>query len=187
MKLGQRIRRLRKERGLSLTQLGKKTGLSISFLSQLERDRVNPSLNSLTVLAEGLGTNLVDLFKEGKGFSVSVVRADERQVFHEKHLGTRLEMLTDEQPKPILPCLMTLEVGARTSGRPAIHRGKELAIGLKGTVIYHIAGEEYVLREGDSLLFDADVDHYCSNGGSEPCTWLWIAIDPTDPPEPAFG
>jgi len=176
--LGERIRLWRVGKGLTLAALSERTGLSISFLSQLERDQAVPSVNALSLVAEALGVNLVDLFASSPRAGVRVVPADRRLLLtSDEAQGARYEFLTDGQPTPVVPCLATLQPGGRTSDRPARHRGFEFAYVLEGTVTYWIGDEAYILKEGDGILFDAAGTHRCTNDGDRPCTWLWISID----------
>ena len=62
--LGQAIKALRKERGLTLAQLGAAAGISPQYLSELERDRKNPPMSTLGCIAQGLGISLVELFRK---------------------------------------------------------------------------------------------------------------------------
>jgi len=61
MKLGNELRRLRKSRRLTLANVGKETGLSVSFLSDVERGRTKPSLDTLEKLAACYGVSVNDI------------------------------------------------------------------------------------------------------------------------------
>jgi len=65
-KLGQRIRVLRKTKGLTQEKLGEKAELSYKFIGEIERGQVNPSLDTLSAIANALGVNIVDLFRDNK-------------------------------------------------------------------------------------------------------------------------
>jgi XRE family transcriptional regulator, regulator of sulfur utilization len=61
MKLGERLRELRQQRGLTLLQLFHETSLSVSYLSDLERGRTNPSIDTLTCIAKGYRISIGEL------------------------------------------------------------------------------------------------------------------------------
>ncbi|HET7559060.1 MAG TPA: XRE family transcriptional regulator [Limnochordia bacterium] len=177
MNVGEQLRALRTRQNLTLTDVASRTGLSVSFLSQLERDQVNASLSSLGTVVEALGANLVDLFAKSSRHGVTVVRADRPLVLSDEEAGAHYRFLSDGSPSPIVPCRARLAPGGSTSERPARHRGYEFAFVLSGSVNYHIGDDVYALDEGDALLFDATSSHRCSNGGDQECEWLWISID----------
>lgn len=62
--LGMTIKRLRKDRGWTLEEFGKQTGLSAAYLSELERDRKNPPLSTCRVIAHALGLGWLDFWRE---------------------------------------------------------------------------------------------------------------------------
>ena len=76
-RLGASIRRARKRRGLTMRQVAEASGLSISFISQLERDLVSPSVNSLQKVSRALGMQIGGFF-EDQGKTGRVIRAHER-------------------------------------------------------------------------------------------------------------
>ena len=177
MNIGARVRELRIAKGISLSELARRAGLSVSFLSHLERGEVNGSLNSLQSVAEALGTNLIELFSSIAPRSVTVMRKADRIKLRSEETGAEFAMLAAGS-HPVVPCIARLEPGGRTSGTPRSHRrGYEFAFVLEGRVDYHIESQVYPLKKGDSLLFDATLNNVCVNSGDEPCTWLWVVID----------
>lgn len=74
MKLGQRLREYRKSAGLTLSQLKEKSSLSVSYLSDLERSRVNPSLKTLQLLASIYGVTVMELTQNVEGFTDDAIQ-----------------------------------------------------------------------------------------------------------------
>lgn len=62
MKIGSKLKMLRKGNRLSLKELSSMTGVSISFLSDIEHERSNPSLETLEVIAKNLGVPIASFF-----------------------------------------------------------------------------------------------------------------------------
>src|SRR3712207_879881 len=78
LKVGARLRSLRRERGLTIEQVAQATGLTKGFISQLERDTTTPSLSSLARICDALGVRMGDVFHPVAPDVVRLIRADER-------------------------------------------------------------------------------------------------------------
>lgn len=172
--VGARIREMRKEQGLSLRVVADRSGLSVGFLSQVERGLSSIALSSLHAVADALGASLAALFEERPP---EVVPADDEVVFtltraadrsqRVMSTGRHFELLSGRAPGLVLePMLVYIEPGgAREQATP--HAGEEFAYVLSGELIYEVAGTEHRLGPGDSLYMRSTVPHTFFNDGEE--------------------
>ena len=162
------IKKIRKSKGMTLEVLSKKTGLSLSFISQVERGVTNPSINSLRKIAVALEVPLTTFFEESHPVAGPVVRKHERKVLEntDSHLTYQLLSLG---PSRRLDFLLTrLEVGATSAEAPMAHKGDEAALVLQGKCRIELGYETYELEEGDSLYIKENTPHKFTNIGNVP-------------------
>jgi transcriptional regulator with XRE-family HTH domain len=172
--IGQQVRTLREQRGLSLRALGAKCGLSASAISQIERGRASPSVATLHRLAQALDVPMLSFFQEPRSPVQAILsRPGERR--HGGRAGVLLESLgSGLKDQSIEPFVVTLQPGAGGSAGAMSHVGHELAYCLKGSVEYEVAGTVYQLEPGYALLFEASLTHHWHNRGDGPATFLLV-------------
>ncbi|MBZ4653919.1 MAG: Transcriptional regulator [Peptococcaceae bacterium] len=175
--IGKRIKQLREERGLTLKNIADNTGLSVGFLSQVERNITDPSIASLKKIAEVLGIKLKEFFEKVPEKKV-VVRKDERNKLLIGSSKIVYELLAPAMNRKMEPILKMVEPNA-SSGEVDGHEGEEFAIILQGVLEVCIGNEVYVLQEGDSIYFDANQPHLYRNPGTEKCICIWVVTPPT--------
>jgi transcriptional regulator with XRE-family HTH domain len=160
--VGSRLRRLRHEQGLTIRSLAEKCGISMNTLSLVENNRTSPSVHTLNLLANGLGVPLVTLFEQEKIEPALVYQhAGERQAIRFAN-GTAEKLGQGLPPLGAEPIVVTLDVDSRNSEEIS-HEGREFIYCLEGEVTCLVAGQSYVLKTGDSLLFDAGTPHRWEN------------------------
>lgn len=177
--LGEKIRRKRKERGLSLSQLAKRIKRTPSYLSQIERDLAEPSITSLRQIANSLEVPifyfLLDEQKDGP-----LVRKGERKTLRFPDAHQVYELLSPDLNRKIEMIQACIKPGATTCERPLSHAGEECILVLKGEMKIQIGEEDYHLREGDSIYYYAAIPHKIESCGEEDLVFV-SAITP-----PAF-
>ena len=173
---GQRFRRLRQKRNLSLAQVARATGVSVGFLSALERGQMRASVATLTRIARYYRTNLLSFFDDSKKNSRLVPPAERRVL--ETTKGVRMELLAWGN-KAMEPHLFRIKPGSG-SGEPYTHEGEEFLHVIRGTFEIWIGNDEhYKLKPGDSLYFESSTPHRWRNPGSSESWLLWINTPPT--------
>jgi DNA-binding transcriptional MerR regulator/quercetin dioxygenase-like cupin family protein len=173
---GQRFRRLRTRRGLSLAQVARATGVSVGFLSALERGQMRSSIATLRRIARFYRTNILSLF-ETAGDSPRLVRPNQRKVL-ETTPDVRMELLAWGQTV-MEPHLFRIKPGGG-SGEPYSHEGEEFLHVLRGHFeIWLDTKEHYHLKPGDSLYFESSTPHRWKNPGRTETWLLWINTPPT--------
>ena len=175
--IGDRVRALREGMGLSLRELGERSGVSAPMLSQVERGETSPTLAVAARIAAGLELTLSQLLRLDEGEHVAISRAGQRRTLERG--GHRFEELTPPLPGQRADVsLHALEAGATTGGRndPPMHEpgSRETAVVLSGTLALVVDGTRHELTKGDSVTFDADLPHHFENEGEEPTRFLAV-------------
>ena len=165
--LGAVVRRDRQRMGLSVEALAERSGLSAGLISQLERGRGNPSLQTLSRLAGALGTQLVSLLQRAQRHGEPIVRADARVVLPELAeddgpLPVR-ELLTPDQNLPLQVIRTVMPPGFSNQPRPFRHLGLESVHVLSGRLVVVLGGTEHELAEGDTITYDCSQAHWWAN------------------------
>jgi DNA-binding transcriptional MerR regulator/mannose-6-phosphate isomerase-like protein (cupin superfamily) len=173
---GQRFRRLRTRRGLSLAQVARSTDVSVGFLSALERGQMRSSVATLRRIAKFYRTNILSLF-EAADDNPRLVRPRQRKIL-ETTPGVRMELLAWGHTV-MEPHLFRIKPGGG-SGESYSHEGEEFLHVLRGDFeIWLDAKEHYHLKPGDSLYFESSTPHRWKNPGRSETWLLWINTPPT--------
>jgi DNA-binding transcriptional MerR regulator/quercetin dioxygenase-like cupin family protein len=175
---GRPLRRLREELGLSLREASERTGLSVSFLSAVERGTSGATIATLQRLTAAYGTTLNDLFG-GRDASARLVRGSERPVLMLGDASVRIEQLALGATQ-LEPQLFVLAEGASSDGAYA-HDGEEFLYLLSGSVTVWVGETEtYQLTgAGDALSFPSTLPHRWRNDARGETRLLWINTPPT--------
>ena len=173
---GARFCRLRQRRGLSLAQVAKATGVSVGFLSALERGQMSASIATLRRIARYYRTNILSFFEPAKDNS-RLVKPGNRKIL-ETTKGVRMELLAWGNTA-MEPHLFRVKPGGN-SGESYTHEGEEFLHVLRGQFeIWLNHDERYVLTPGDSLYFQSSTPHRWRNPGKTESWLLWINTPPT--------
>ena len=137
------------------------SGLSIGFISQVERGLTSPSLTSLTAIANFLRSDVTNFLSQPKSKS-SITRNEERDVYTINKNGLQYERLSDSFPGHTLNSVIIHEMpGHRTES--ISHEGEEFFFILEGAITIYIDGVVNILEAGDSLHFDSSRSHSAWN------------------------
>jgi DNA-binding transcriptional MerR regulator/quercetin dioxygenase-like cupin family protein len=172
---GMRLRQLRVHRGCSLSQVAKAVGISVGFLSAIERSHMSASVSTLRKLARFYKTNILDFFEPADSAG-PVVAAQKRKVL-EAGPGVRMELLASGNTV-MEPHLFRIAPSAG-SGESYAHEGEEFLHVLRGELRISLEGEEYKLKPGDSFYFESSVPHRWNNPGRRETWVLWVNTPPT--------
>jgi len=172
--LGRAIRARRRALGLTLSELGAQCGLSVTFLSFLERGKTTASLGSLAAISESLGVS-TNYFVAAPPAASRHTRAKNRERFA---VGERTyERVTADFPGR--------QVNGVVVHLPPGHRSETLASGgerfvymLSGSIVVTLDGEDIRLAKGDSLHFPDIRPHSVANPGRRPASFLWVGTVP---------
>jgi DNA-binding transcriptional MerR regulator/quercetin dioxygenase-like cupin family protein len=173
--IGPRLRRLRTQRGRGLAEVAAAAGISVGFLSALERSQMSASVGTLRRLARYYRTNILDFFDATES-NTRLVRPPKRKVL-EAGPGVRMELLAWGN-KVMEPHLFRIKPHAG-SGESYAHEGEEFLFVLRGELKIALDGEEYHLKRGDSFYFESSTPHHWKNPGRSETWLLWVNTPPT--------
>lgn len=170
-KVGALIRARRRQQHLTLEALGKSAGVSVGYLSQVERDHATPSLGTLAGIARALGVG-IDYFVSAPTAQNALTRAGERNRFSLDGSSIVYERLGADFPgNQLSSFIMTVPPGYRSE--TVAHEGEEILYVLEGSITQRLDGEEMVMSAGDSLHFRGNRPHSWSNHTEQPARLLW--------------
>jgi transcriptional regulator with XRE-family HTH domain len=177
--IGARLIDLRTERGLTLQQLADKCDLSVSFLSQLERDKVNISVANLKKIAFALDISMASFFdtNNSDGAKGLVTRTAERRKLALAEAGWQIESILPEDATRIEAFLVRVAPGCQDNTAYP-HQGEEFSLVLKGSIRYVVGDESYLLATGDTIYHKSNVPHLWQNNGEEEVLVLTVATPP---------
>ncbi|MFV0253260.1 MAG: helix-turn-helix domain-containing protein [Beutenbergiaceae bacterium] len=181
--IGTTVRALRKEKKLTLTQLGQSTGLSPAIISQVERGRANPSFTTLAQIAHGLEIPVGKLLPVDEQAKSPVVRAHERRDLRRatpKGMGQAVyELMVPDLDGALEVLWVVTDPGHDTSASPFSHGGEEVGVIISGQLEVYLDGERFDLDTGDSIRFDSTRPHWFRNTSDSQCVAVWINTPPT--------
>jgi transcriptional regulator with XRE-family HTH domain len=187
-KVGARLRAARERLGISLRELARRVGVSPSLVSQIELDRVNPSVSTLYALVTELGMTMSDVFGDSRNAdrpSTTAPRSDDGLVARPEtrrvinlDSGVRWERLTPHSDPDVEFLYVVYPVGAESCPADALttHGGREYGYVDSGTLGVRVGFDEYDLQPGGSIAFDSSSPHRLWTIGDDPVHAIWVVI-----------
>ena len=174
--LGNKLRRLRKKRGLTVTGASRQAHISAGFLSAIELARANPSVATIYRLAAAYGTTVLDLY-DLPVQSTRVIRPRNRKSLETKS-GVRMELLSTGT-KMLESMLIRVPPGTGSDGAYQ-HQGEDFLYMLEGTLeVWLDEVECHLLEQGDSFWFESNRGHRWFNPTNKEAAVLWVNTPPT--------
>jgi transcriptional regulator with XRE-family HTH domain len=178
--IGGQIRELRKVKGLTLTQVAQLAGISVGYLSQIERNQSKLPVGILKKLSDVLGVHMNWFFQGNTNANSDerdlVVRKQHRRKLTFTGIGIVEELLSPNLSGPLELLLSTIDPGA-DSGEYS-HDGHEAGILITGKLDLWVAGKKFSLEEGDSFAFSSTSTHRCANPGKVAARIVWVITPP---------
>ena len=179
MEIGNKIRELRNQKGLTQEELADRCELSKGFISQLERDLTSPSIATLVDILQCLGTDIREFFSESP--------KEEQIVFHDsdyfekvdEELGNTVEWIIPNAQKNIMePIRLTLKPGGSTyPDNP--HEGEEFGYVLSGSITIVVGKKTIRAKKGESFYFIPNTTHYIEASPKTGAVLLWVSSPPS--------
>jgi len=177
--LGERIKRFRLERNLTLKDVELKAKVSATHVSEIERGMTSPTVGALTKIAKALGSEPSYFLNSNALPPVSLVKKDERKSFSYDEWGAKVNRLSTGIRDSSMSFLeLELEPGNRNELEPMTHTGEEFMHIIKGVVEIFVGLERHRLKEGDSIHFKSHEPHTIRNIGDAQARLLWISLPP---------
>jgi transcriptional regulator with XRE-family HTH domain len=180
--LGEQVRKLRLERGLTLEDVATMSSCSMGALSQLERGKGNPEFFTLVKIAHALDVPVARLFHIERSTLPVVRRGEGRQLNPHPAEATNqsnYELLTPDLNRALEVIRYEIPPGVSTEHTPFVHRGEEVGIVLQGIQEVHVNGVTYTLYEGDAISFQSTLPHWFRNPGPGLLIGICICTPPT--------
>ncbi|MDO8431159.1 MAG: XRE family transcriptional regulator [Candidatus Binatus sp.] len=164
-KLGERLKRVRLEQGLTLRDLGLRAQVSAGTIQKIEAGRLVPSVEIFVKVTKALRRRASFFLGDEDGAAdVRVIRREARKSF-DAGARIKIESIAETLREPKMEgYLITVPKRAR-SGRPLGFSGEILFFCNKGSVDFFVRGKKEVLRQGDSIHFKAAIPHRFQNNG----------------------
>ena len=182
------LRKIRKSKGITLKALGLLVNLSATYLSQIERGKANPSINTLQSIAKALGINIKDfLVTDGNSSSMNstlhkgtakIVRKNERKTLLYPG-GIRQAQLLTPNFRGELEVIITDEKPSNNNENLNSHEGEEFGMVLEGSYEVTVGDNIYHLEEGDAISYSSEIQHKMRNPGEKNCKVLWVITPPS--------
>jgi len=179
--VGINIKQLRAKRDVTLRELAKDSGVSSSFLSQVEKGKASPSLSTLKSIADALETTIGSLV--GEDFNQKdklVTREKDRKSLDQAGQGIQMYLLSEQNPyKQMEPLLFKLSRNSSSGESVYSHYGQEFVLVLKGELEMMLGDKSYFLKKGDSIYFNSSTPHSFKNLKKGDTEALWVVTPPS--------
>lgn len=183
--IGRRLKQLRQEHRLSIRALAQLAGVSASLISEIENDKVEPSISTLKRLAAAMSTTITYFFSEPHEANGRVVRGDSRSrimdgansVERRAGLdsgGVRFELASPHECESLEAIYGRYEPGATLGDEPFTHEGEEWGLILSGRLKVVVGSEIYFLEAGDSIWFPSTTPHLMENVADGVTEYIWV-------------
>ena len=175
MLIGEKIKLLRLSKNMTIKKLATKTGLSVGFISNVERDVNSPTISSLQKICQALDTDMADFFTHIKGSS-HVLRKEHRQVLQSTANSPFLIEMFSLPRKKMTPSFIEVIPGGQYGDENMCHEEEEICLILEGQVYFWAGEERYVLSEGDCIYVETLVPHWLRNVGPHTVRTYWVTF-----------
>lgn len=180
-KFGEKLRTVRERKKLTLKDVAGKAGVSESLISQIERNKVSPSIDTLLLIADVLDIDYEYLFSDYRQKrKVTIVRRTDRDsISRNKMTIQQLSVPGDGTADHAIEAfLLQIKTGGEKGDREYGHSGWEFGVILKGRAQLMYGNETYDLSEGDSVSFPSDIPHLFTNNGDHLLEAIWVVAPP---------
>lgn len=178
MKIGKMLKELRKNKNITLEDLSKKSGVALATLSRIENDKMPGTIKAHNRICSALGSSLSELYKEIEDSQKTIenISASSRPEYHSNNDGIKYELLAARSiDKKIVPLLLTISKNTETLQEENPQGTEKFLYALSGSFYAYIGKNEYALKEGDSLYFDASLPHRYRNKGRSAATAICVS------------
>ncbi|MCQ2969143.1 MAG: XRE family transcriptional regulator [Clostridium sp.] len=178
MEIGDKIKRMRIEKGLTQEELANRCELSKGFISQLENDLTSPSIATLIDILEILGTNLKEFFSDDRDEKITYTYEDMFETENEELKYSLMWLVPNAQKNMMEPIMITLKPGGQYLEEDP-HEGEEFGFVLSGNITLHLGDNKHKVKKGESFYFKPKANHYISNNGKSVAKVIWISTPPS--------
>ena len=177
IEFGNKLRLVRERKNMTLKDVAAEAGVSESLISQIERNRVSPSIDTLIAIANTLNIDLEYLFKDLKhDKAVSIVKpSDRNKLFMDGVDYQQLSFIPETDINPSVEAFyIDIPPGKEKGDLEFGHPGRELGTIIEGEGELLYGTSSYVLEPGDTVSFSSDIPHSIKNTGNTILKAMWI-------------
>lgn len=176
--IGNKIKDLRTQKGLTQEELADRCELSKGFISQLERNLTSPSITTLVDILQCLGTDLKEFFNDSEDTQVAFRQSDYFEKIDEE-LQNKIEWIIPNAQKNMMePIRLTLSPGGSTyPDNP--HEGEEFGYVLSGSITIVVGKKTIRAKKGESFYFIPNTTHYIKASQKTGAVLLWVSSPPS--------
>ncbi|WP_440101524.1 helix-turn-helix domain-containing protein [Streptosporangium sp. H16] len=177
------VRAQRAHRQMTLDELAARSGVSRGMLVQVEQGRTNPSISTLTRIADALGVTVARMVEVSDTPVVRVVSGADVVTFpHGKSSTARLLVGTDA-PAILELWDWRLAPGDHHDGDAHPPGTREMLTVLEGRLTLSVYGKSHIVEAGDAVVFSADRPHRYANEGDTPLRFMMVVTEPRETPD----
>lgn len=169
LQIGEIIRKYRKSKNITLKELAEKTGLSIAYLSLIERDMNSPTLKNLNAICAALHTTMANLISEIDQTDNALVKKEEREIIID-NASVKYELATKIDPG--MKCVV-MTVKDNATHVSTSHIVDEIGFIISGSLHLTAEDREYDLNPGDCIYIKANTPHQYQKTSDETCFSVW--------------
>ncbi|MBN2134882.1 MAG: helix-turn-helix transcriptional regulator [Acidobacteria bacterium] len=183
-RFGEKIRLVRERRGMTLKEVGAEANVSESLVSQIERNKVSPSVDTLMAITDALDIDPEYLFREyKKKRKIQIIPATKRNSLKLNNVTYyQLASILDDDSagmrSDVESMMIEIEPGGQKGDIEYGHPGNEIGIILSGRGELLYGTEIHILNEGDSISFSSDIPHILRNVGEITMKAIWVITPP---------
>jgi transcriptional regulator with XRE-family HTH domain len=169
--VGERLKHIRKQKGLSQRELAKRAGVTNSTISMIEKNSVSPSVGSLKKVLQGIPMPLVEFFAEDAETDASQPVVYKPEEFMDLSVNdVSMKLVGKAYGRRALAFMIeTYEPGSDTGEELYMHEGEEAGLVVSGRFELTVGTEVYELAPGDAYYFDSTRPHRFRNPFEDPC------------------
>lgn len=171
--IGRLIKKLRLEREMTLKDVAEKTGLSIGFLSQVERNKSSITLQSISKISDALEVSRSYFFKD-ETEPTRIKQNNRQQKFKFHNSNFVYQTLSGDLNNPTFEPMHVVLLPTTSHVSASTHSGQEFVYVLEGTLTVIIENEETDLEAGSSFHIDSTTPHTWYNNTSDPVRLLYV-------------
>lgn len=175
--IGARIKEHRQSQGFSMRELGRRTDLSVSFLSQVERGLVSVSISSLRKIADALDVSIMH-FLDDRATEDPIVRAGNRRKVIPPGYSDYIEVISPSLGQKAEVILGRMSPGSNYVAQPLKAPTDECIYMIHGAIQIGLDGKDFELNPGDSVCFKGSSFTGVRCVSNENAAWLWVITPP---------
>ena len=173
--LGEKIKFYRKDKGLTLKELSQITGLSVGFISNIERNQNSPSVSNLQQICTALNVNLMEIIQDGSEKTPVLRKQERKEIFSSKSEQTKFELLT-KGTHNLNGIAITIDGNSDYSDLSWGHDYDEIGVVVRGSLEIELEDKVYVLEEGDSIYLEKFTPHRYRNPLDDKNVTFWFSV-----------